>query len=308
MPLRNNWMQNDATVGRVLLASLHQAISEVLPARLEFYESWLKPSELHKRTIGIASFMAVISFLRHEGDAYDVVNARAGQYAAVWCFEELPAVEQAFARALPHGLRVRLAFRLIDRMLRALYSVSHAIITWRGSTAFIELQGSPFCDVGRSADRPLCGFYASAIATFLRLLNLPAVVRVSRCRASGARSCLLLALTNRVHAVARLKTSSLGLMSHPSTDFTAQPSPRRQPVDQQPATPANPAVTVGGTQTQPDTVEITQMDAVEIEAQWATIAPAIPTAAERKADRRAAVMSATPIETERDPEAPWRRL
>jgi predicted hydrocarbon binding protein len=342
-------MQNDETVGRVLLASLHQAIGEVLPARLEFYESWLKPSELHKRTIGVAPFMAVISFLRHEGDTYDVVTARAGQYAALWSFEELLAVKRAFVRALPHRLRVRMASRLIGRMLSNLYAESRADMTWRGSTVFIDLQGSPFCVAPGPADHPLCGFYASAIATFLRLLNLHAAVRVSRCRASGSKSCLLLVLTEKVRTLPGPHTSSLGLTSAPSVEPTPRPSPPSPHVDLQPATPVNPALTVSlepasgaaavpiatpeperyvepsvsgpapprdvaataaavPTHTRPDTVGTTQMDRVQIETQWATIATTIPAAAEGKAESKAAAMPATSTETERDPEAPWRRL
>ena len=34
-------MSDDARIGRVLVASLHQAIADVLPDRLEFYENWL---------------------------------------------------------------------------------------------------------------------------------------------------------------------------------------------------------------------------------------------------------------------------
>ena len=34
-------MSDDARIGRVLIASLHQAIADVLPTRLGFYENWL---------------------------------------------------------------------------------------------------------------------------------------------------------------------------------------------------------------------------------------------------------------------------
>ena len=38
----------DAAVGRLLVASLHQSIADLLPTRLEFYESWLNPSGLRE--------------------------------------------------------------------------------------------------------------------------------------------------------------------------------------------------------------------------------------------------------------------
>ena len=32
---------SESRIGRVLVASLHQAIADLLPTRLEFYENWL---------------------------------------------------------------------------------------------------------------------------------------------------------------------------------------------------------------------------------------------------------------------------
>ena len=39
----------EAGIGRVLVASLHQGIADVLPTRLEFYENWLHPEGLRER-------------------------------------------------------------------------------------------------------------------------------------------------------------------------------------------------------------------------------------------------------------------
>jgi hypothetical protein len=54
----------DAGIGRVLVASLHEAISDVLPTRLGFYENWLNAEGLRGGTIGLAAVNAVLSFLR----------------------------------------------------------------------------------------------------------------------------------------------------------------------------------------------------------------------------------------------------
>ena len=70
---------SEPRIGRVLVASLHQAIAEVLPSRLDFYENWLNVTGLREGTIGLAPLSAVLSFLRTEGDAYDRVTARAGE-------------------------------------------------------------------------------------------------------------------------------------------------------------------------------------------------------------------------------------
>ena len=37
---------NEPGIARILVASLHQGISDLLPARLEFYENWLNPDGL----------------------------------------------------------------------------------------------------------------------------------------------------------------------------------------------------------------------------------------------------------------------
>src|SRR5216683_1939944 len=67
----------EAAVGRVLVASLHQGIADVLPSRLVFYENWLNAEGLREGTIRLAPLYAVLSFLRLEGDAYQRITARA---------------------------------------------------------------------------------------------------------------------------------------------------------------------------------------------------------------------------------------
>ncbi len=68
---------SEPRIGRVLVASLHQAIADILPTRLEFYENWLNVSGLREGTIGLAPLSAVLSFLRTEGEAYELItNAR----------------------------------------------------------------------------------------------------------------------------------------------------------------------------------------------------------------------------------------
>jgi len=69
----------EAGVGRVLVASLHQAIADILPTRLSFYENWLNAEGLREGTIGLAPLYAVLSFLRQEGDAYGLITTRAGE-------------------------------------------------------------------------------------------------------------------------------------------------------------------------------------------------------------------------------------
>jgi hypothetical protein len=68
----------EGVMGRVLVASLHQGIADVTPARLAFYENWLSGKGLREGTIGMSRLLAVLSFLRAEGEAYEEITARAG--------------------------------------------------------------------------------------------------------------------------------------------------------------------------------------------------------------------------------------
>ena len=68
---------SEVRIGRILVASLHQAIADLLPTRLEFYENWLNSAGLREGTVGLAAISAVLSFLRTEGEAYGVVGHRA---------------------------------------------------------------------------------------------------------------------------------------------------------------------------------------------------------------------------------------
>src|SRR4029078_3545354 len=75
---------SEPRIGRVLVASLPQSIADLLPARLEFYENSLTGAGLRDGSIGLARLSAVLSFLRSEGEAYNPITARAGEYAAAW--------------------------------------------------------------------------------------------------------------------------------------------------------------------------------------------------------------------------------
>ena len=67
----------------------------ILPARLGFYENWLSAEKLRDGAIGLAPLYAVLSFLRQEGSAYDTITARAGQYAAEWTVDSMPALRRS---------------------------------------------------------------------------------------------------------------------------------------------------------------------------------------------------------------------
>jgi len=183
---------SEPRIGRVLVASLHQAIADVLPDKLEFYENWLSSAGLRHGTIGLAPLSAVLSFLRNEGDAYNQITARAGEYAAEWTVSGMSSFERRMIRALPTPWRTRAALRTGSALIRTTYPGSRAVISVRRGAASVDLRGSLFCEVREASDLPLCGFYAAALVRILRLFELPAEAHVDECRAAGGQKrCLL---------------------------------------------------------------------------------------------------------------------
>ncbi len=185
---------SEPRIGRVLVASLHQGIADLLPTRLEFYENWLNVSGLREGTIGLAPLSAVLSFLRTEGEPYNLITVRAGEYAADWTVNDLSGFERRLIRALPAPLRARAALRTARALVRATYPGSRAIIRMKRGVATVDLRGSLFCEVREASMLPLCGFYASAIARVLHLFGLRADARVTECRAAGGRRGCLMAV------------------------------------------------------------------------------------------------------------------
>ena len=181
----------DAGIGRLLVASLHQGIADLLPTRLEFYESWLNPSGLRDGRIGLAPLAAVLSFLRLEGEPYRLIAGRAGEYTAEWTVADLPGFQRALIRAAPTGVRVHLVMRLARKMIRTTYKGSRAIVRWRKGMGAVDIRGSIFCEVRDRTEQPLCEFYASAIRRLMYLFDLDVEVGTKQCRATGAGQCLM---------------------------------------------------------------------------------------------------------------------
>src|SRR5262245_29746598 len=149
-------------IGRVLVASLHQSIADILPSRLSFYENWLNAEGLREGTIGLAPLYAVLSFLRQEGAAYEIITTRAGQYAAEWTVESMPSVRRKAIKAAPAWLRNRMLLRLGSDLVRNSYQGSRVVAKLRKGTARIDVRASIFCMVREPVGHPLCGFYAAA--------------------------------------------------------------------------------------------------------------------------------------------------
>jgi hypothetical protein len=183
---------SEPRVGRFLVASLHQAIAEIVPDRLPFYENWLSVSGLRDGRIGLAQLMAVFSFLRLEGDAYEAVTTRAGGYAADWTVNGLSPVERRLMRLLPARFRPRAAVRTVRSLLQATYPGCRVVARVTRHGASLDLRGSVFCQVRDVSPRPLCGFYAAAAARILDRLDLAGEARLQSCRAAdGGPGCVI---------------------------------------------------------------------------------------------------------------------
>jgi bacteriochlorophyll 4-vinyl reductase len=181
----------EAGIGRVLVASLHQAIADILPTRLGFYENWLNTEGLREGTIGLAPLFAVLSFLRLEGDAYQIVTVRAGEYAAEWTVQSMPAMRRGMIRVAPLWLRTRMLLRLARHLVRDTYQGSRAISRIRRGSANIDVRASVFCSVREPVRDPLCGFYAAAFTRLMALFDVTARTEVIRCRGTGEATCVL---------------------------------------------------------------------------------------------------------------------
>lgn len=182
----------ESGIGRVLVASLHQAIGDVLPMRLGFYESWLNAEGLRDGTIGLAPLYAVLSFLRQEGPAYDRVVTAAGGYAAEWTVESMSPFARSVITALPRVLRRRVVLGRARRLVRMSYDGSRASWRIRKGVGQMKVTASVFCSVREPHPAPLCGFYAAAVERMFTMFALEAHVSVSACRATGGDTCALL--------------------------------------------------------------------------------------------------------------------
>ena len=181
----------ESGIGRVLVASLHQAISEVLPMRLGFYENWLSAEGLRDGTIGLAPLYAVLSFLRQEGPAYDRVVTTAGAYAAEWTGESMSPIGRTLINGLPAFLRRRAVLGRARALVRMTYDGSRASWRVRKGVGRLSVTASVFCSVREPAADPLCCYYAAAVERMLAMFAIESHVSVASCRASGGDECTL---------------------------------------------------------------------------------------------------------------------
>lgn len=189
----------EGRVGRLLAASLHQAIGEVLPPRLDFYAHWLHSENMRDGSLGVAPITAVLGFLRTEGAAYDAVMARAGTLAAEWAIGAWSPSRRRTMVWLPRRWRVRAALRLVSDIGRLVYQPTRVRVRVKRDEARVVIHGSLFCMVreGHHSQVPLCEFFRAAAACVLSSVNVPAPTIIEGCHAKGGDACTILASFGR---------------------------------------------------------------------------------------------------------------
>jgi bacteriochlorophyll 4-vinyl reductase len=187
----------EAGIGRVLVASLHQGIADLMPSRLDFCENWLNPDGLRQGTIGLAQLKAVLSFLRREGELYNRVVEHAGAYAADWLLAARRPPLRAVFRRLPAGLRLRIALGTSRRLIRACHRGSGVTVRVRSGRGVLEIHNSVFCAVREPAAASLCGFYTALIARVFQAYDVSCELSTAACRATGAQACALIVSSSR---------------------------------------------------------------------------------------------------------------
>lgn len=181
-------------IGRVLVASLHQGVADLLPSRQEFYAAWLNPANLRAGRIGLAPLAAVLSFLRQEGLPYTLVTARAGEYAAEWTFGALSDLKRRLILSAPAPLRMVLVGWVARSLVRDTYRASRMDLRWKSGRGEAVIRGSIFCEVRDPVELPLCEYYASALRRLMQLSGLQAEVVIEHCRGVEPGACRMAVL------------------------------------------------------------------------------------------------------------------
>jgi hypothetical protein len=181
---------SETRIGRLLAACLHQAIGDVLPERLEFYEVWLRSKAWRDGSIALAAMTAVLGFLRTEPE-YEQVMEQAGRLAAEWTVSSMPPVQRRLIALLPRRWRARAALRIAAGIVRDVSSGSQASAHVRRASASLDVTSSLFCRVRHVGKVPLCAFYRAVAAETLVLFGLAAQVHIESCHAVEGTNCCI---------------------------------------------------------------------------------------------------------------------
>ncbi len=183
---------SEARIDRLLAAALHQAIVDILPMRVEFYEGYLRPRGWREDAVNLAPVTAVLSFLRHEEPGtYDTVMVRAAGYAAGWWMARQSWPVRAGSRILPVRLRLRQVARLARQHFEGAYRGTKVTIRLRKRQLELEVRGSIFCTSREHAREPHCRYYLAFVEALLARDEFQRAGSLPSCRALGGECCVV---------------------------------------------------------------------------------------------------------------------
>jgi hypothetical protein len=183
---------SEAKIDRLLAAALHQAIADLLPMRLEFYESYLRPRGWREDAVNLAPVSAVLSFLRHEDtESYDAVMVQAATYAAEWWLAQQPWHARTLGRVLPVAMRLRQVGHLARRHFERAFRGTRVRVRTRMRRRQLELEirGSIFCSHRETTAVVTCRYYLAFVEALLAGDTFTRQGSVTTCRARGGECC-----------------------------------------------------------------------------------------------------------------------
>ena len=203
---------SEARIDRLMAAAIHQAIGDITPSRLDFYESYLRPRGWREDAVNLAPVAAVLSFLRHEPPGtYDAVMTRAAEYAAAWVYDALPWRVRTIERLGPSWVRLRRLGQVARANLERSYRGTRVAVAVRRGQIDIEVQGSIFCSTRDQVGAPFCGYYLGVFENLLRHDGQTVVERQTEaCRAQGGSVCRYRIVTASGAAVPAAASSVTG--------------------------------------------------------------------------------------------------
>ena len=183
---------SEARIDRLLGAALHQAIADLLPMRLDFYESYLRPRGWREDAVNLAPVTAVLSFLRHEEPGtYDAVMVRAAGYASEWWMARQSWPVRSGRQLLPSWMRLRQAGRMARQHFEHAYRGTKVRVRPARGRLDLEIRGSIFCNSREHAHDPNCRYYLAFLEALLADDSQPRTAAIAACRALGGEHCLI---------------------------------------------------------------------------------------------------------------------
>jgi hypothetical protein len=200
---------SEARIDRLMAAAIHQAIGDITPSRLDFYESYLRPRGWREDAVNLAPVAAVLSFLRHEpAGTYDAVMSRAAEYASAWVYDALPWRVRILGRVGSTWVRLRTLGKLGKAHLERSYRGTRVAVAVRRGTLEVEIQGSIFCSGREQSSAPHCRYYLAFFENVLRRDGVIIVdAAIEACRSGGGQVCRLRIVTDGRAATPSTSTS-----------------------------------------------------------------------------------------------------